>query len=203
MAGSIGAAILGGTQVGSSVAQYNAAGDAADAVRDASRSSNALQRYIYDQNRADQAPWRDTGVAALQQLGSLYGLNGQPANFDAFTASPDYQFALQQGQNQLDRQASARGGLYSGQQLKAAQQFGQGLASQQFGNYFNRLGTIAGFGQNATNQLGAFGQNYANQVGRNNMIAADAQASSYADRGNALSGLFDSIGYGAGRLGGG
>jgi hypothetical protein len=173
------------------------AGDrAADATRDAARSSNALQRYMYDTNRADQAPYRQVGVDALQQLSQLYGPN---ADFSGFADSPDYQFALQQGTQALDRSAASRGRLYSDAQLQGAQRFGQGLASQQFGNYFNRLSSLAGIGQSATNQLGAYGQNYANQVGQNYMNAGIAQASAYMNRGNALSGLAGDFAYGAGR----
>lgn len=196
-----GLAIAGGSMLSNAYS----ADKAADAQRSAARSSNKLQRYIYDTNRADQAPYRQIGTQALQQLGSLYGFSstgpaGQPSgNFDAFKNSPDYQFAFDQGLQALDRSAASRGRLYSGAQMQGAQQFGQGLASQQFGNYFNRLSGLAGIGQTATNQLGQAGQNYANNVGQNNLYAGNAQASSYINRGNALSGFVNDAAYGYGR----
>lgn len=194
----VGAAIGVGSAL-SAGAQIIGGDRAADATRDAANSSNALQRYIYDQNRADLAPWRETGSAALSQLGQLYGLNGQPADTSGFQASPDYQFRFTQGLNALDRSAASRGGLYSGQQLRAAQDYGQGAASQEFGNYFNRLAGIAGVGQAATNQTGMYGQNYANQAGQNYLNAGNAQASSYLNRSNALSGFLGDAAYGYGR----
>ena len=241
MAIGTGAALLGGAAI-SGVSSILGGNQAADAVSDASAQSNALQRYIYDQNRTDQAPYRNIGTQALQALGSLYGFGintnpaasqqpaqpaqdyganwknviagrnalapapaqptqpgGQPGNFDAFFTSPDYQFRFDQGLQALDRSAAARGRLYSGAQIKAATNYGQQAGSQEFGNYFNRLSSLAGIGQTATNQLGQYGQNYANQVGQNYMNAGNAQASAYMNRGNALSGFIGDAAYGYGR----
>ena len=204
----VGAAI-GGAAVLSTGAQIYGADRAASATRSAANQSNALQRYMYDQNRADQAPYRQIGTAALGQLGALYGIGpdgkptGQPANFDQFTNSPDYQFAFDQGLNALDRSAASRGRLFSGAQMQGAQRFGQGLASQQYGNYANRLASLAGIGQSATNQLGQYGQNYAGQVGQNNALAANAQASSYMNTANAIGGGINDLAYGYGRMRGG
>ena len=55
-----------------------------------------------------------------------------------FLNSPQYQFLQKQGQQALDRSAAARGMGYSGAQMKAAQQFGQGLASQQYDKEYDR-----------------------------------------------------------------
>lgn len=202
---STGAALLGGAAI-SGISGAIGADKAADAARSASRRSNALQRYMYDTNRADQAPWRNIGVQALGQLGSVYGFNtngkatGQPGNFDAFTQSPDYQFRLTQGINALDRSAASRGRLYSGAQMRAAQDYGQGAASQEYGNWFNRLSSLAGNGQAATNQVGQYGMNYANQAGQNFMNAGNAQASSYMNRANALGNFVSDAAYGYGRM---
>ena len=115
------------------------------------------------------------------------GLSGGQFNQN----NPQYQFLLKQGQQALDRSAAARGMGYSGAQMKAAQQFGQDLASQQydneynraakeyfnkydqaanqFGNYYNRLAALAQGGQQAattTSQLGGqYGQNAGGTLG--------------------------------------
>lgn len=198
MAASVGAAILGGSAI-STAGQIFGADQQADAISGASRRANELQRYMYDTSRADQAPWRDIGVAALGQLGSVYGLNGQPGNFDAFTQSPDYQWRLQQGQQSLEHSAAARGKLFSGSTQKALTDYGQGAASQEFGNWFNRLSGLAGTGQAATNQIGQYGMNYANQAGQNYLNSGMAQASSYGNMANALSGFAGDAAYGYGR----
>jgi len=54
-------------------------------------------------------------------------------------ATPGYQFRLNQGMQALERSAAARGNLLSGNTLAAAQEFGQGLASQEYQNRLNQL----------------------------------------------------------------
>lgn len=54
------------------------------------------------------------------------------------TQDPGYQFNLAQGQQALDRAQAARGGYFSGNALKEAQQFGQGLADTTYNDAFQR-----------------------------------------------------------------
>lgn len=61
-----------------------------------------------------------------------------------FQADPGYQFRLQQGEQAINRAASAQGGRNSGRTLQALQAHGQDLASQEFGNYANRAMGMAG-----------------------------------------------------------
>jgi hypothetical protein len=139
------------------------------------------------------------------------GLGG--GKFD--TNNPAYQFQLKQGQQALDRSAAARGMGYSGAQMKAAQQFGQGLASQEydkqynranseFGDYYNRLAGLSQGGQQAAGSMANAGSNYASNAG--NTFAnlsnaqtgilgqqANARASGYAANVNAISGGLNSL----------
>jgi len=171
-----------------------------------------LYKKIYEEQKAQQAPYLQQGQAAIGKLGSLMGGTdpfesylqraGLQGGLDAylkqkgvsnygFLNSPQYQFLQKQGQQALDRSAAARGMGYSGAQMKAAQQYGQGLASQQydneynraakeyfnkydqaanqFGNYYNRLAALAQGGQQAattTSQLGGqYGQNAGGTLG--------------------------------------
>jgi len=61
---------------------------------------------------------------------------------------PGYAFREQQGMQAVNRSAAAAAGLQSGAALKAAQRFGQDMASQEYGNAYNR------FMQNRQNQIG-------------------------------------------------
>jgi hypothetical protein len=139
------------------------------------------------------------------------GLSGGQFNQN----NPQYQFLLKQGQQALDRSAAARGMGYSGAQMKAAQQFGQGLASQQyekeydraaqeFGNYYNRLAALAQGGQQAAttaSQLGGqYGQNVGGTLGtlssqlQNNIgQLGNARASGYIGQANAITGGLQNI----------
>ncbi|UXY14759.1 hypothetical protein N8I74_15760 [Chitiniphilus purpureus] len=127
-----------------------------------------------------------------------------------YQADPGYQFRLQQGTQAIDRALASRGLFNSGKAVKDLTEYSQGLASDEFGNAFNRfqlqqgnrynrLAGVAGVGQTAVNQLGQAGQNYASQVGQNitnaasnmgnaMMQGANARASGYVGTGNALSG---------------
>jgi hypothetical protein len=134
-----------------------------------------------------------TGENALLNVGNLSGLNGADAAQQAmggFTTSPGYQFQLSEGLKSIDAGAAARGMLASGQTQKAEMQYAQGLASQDFGNYYNRLLGLAQGGQNAAAAQGAATQNAANQIGQTQASGATAQADIY---GNMSQGLGNSI----------
>ena len=198
-------------------AQKEAAYEASKTARDLSAKQMDLYKQIYDEQKAQQAPYLQQGQAAIGKLGSLMGgadpfkdylakagLSGGQFNQN----NPQYQFLLKQGQQALDRSAAARGMGYSGAQMKAAQQFGQGLASQQydkeysrasdeFSNYYNRLAALAQGGQQAAttaSQLGGqYAQNASNTLAslsdaRTNILGqqANARASGYAAQANAL-----------------
>jgi hypothetical protein len=70
--------------------------------------------------------------------------------FGQFQASPDYQFAQSEGMRALENSNAAKGLLQSSGHLRSAQEFGQNLASQQYGNYVNRLTGLANQGLSAT-----------------------------------------------------
>jgi hypothetical protein len=170
--GPVGASI--GGAIGGALDQSSAASSAAKATGAATDQSIALQRQIYEQNRADQTPFREAGVNAL---GKLQGMaDYQKFGMDQFTQDPGYAFRLKQGQKSLDASAAARGGLISGNALRAAQGYGQDMASQEYQNAFNRYQTernatlspymtLAGFGTGANTANAQSGQNYATGVG--------------------------------------
>lgn len=130
----------------------------------------------------------------------------QAQAFDAFRATPGYQFGLDQGVRALDSSAAARGGLFSGKAAKELTKFGTDYADQQgFTPYYNRLAGIAGIGQTATAQNNSLGQATAGNVGNALISAGNARASGIQGRANArgetLSGLAGAIGYGYGNSG--
>jgi len=189
-------AVAGAAVVGAGVSIYSA-NKAAGAANRAANSSIGEQSREYDQARADNAPYRNTGTSALNQIAKLYGLdttdeNGNlvkgsgKADFSSFTTSPDYQFALGQGQDAINRSAAARGGLLSGAAVKAGQTYATGLADQNFGGYVNRLAGVAGAGQAATNATTAAGTNMANQNSAAITGAGNARASAYNENGQTI-----------------
>lgn len=185
-------AVIGaGATIYASSQANRAAKSAANAQTQAADQATALQREIWQQQRADNEPWRQAGVNALGRLNNL------STNPNAFTADPGYQWRAQQGIDQIDRSAASRGRLMSGGTLKALDRYNQGFASNEFQNVWNRQAGLAGVGQTANQGNASAGQNYANQAGQNFWQAGQARASGYMNQAaanNAMIGGLANIG---------
>jgi hypothetical protein len=205
----VGSAILGSSsarQAGS--AQADAAAQATGVQRDVSEQQIALQREQFNKMLELQAPFREVGLRAL---GKLEGASEYtPFGMKQFQADPGYAFRLSEGMKALNQQAAARGGLMSGNALRAAQQYGQDLGSQEYQNAFNRyqaerqarlgpLQSLAGVGQTSTQAIGQAGESMASNIG--NALGAygrgagealgaagQARASAYMGQANAITG---------------
>jgi len=70
------AIIGGGAALGSALIGSNASSDASSAQINASNNATNAQLQMYNQTRADQAPWRLSGSQALSALDAWYGLPG-------------------------------------------------------------------------------------------------------------------------------
>lgn len=148
--------------------------DATSAQVAGSQAAIDEQKREYDQSRTDQMPWLQAGTGALGQMGAL-----NAGDFSSFTNSPDYQFALDQGMKTLDRSAAAHGRMNSGGYGQDLVKYGQGMASQNYNNYYNRLQDMAGQGHTAASNLGSLGQSYASAVGSQYNNMGQARASGY------------------------
>jgi len=119
--------------------------------------------------------------------------------YGGFYASPGYQFRFDEGARAYDRSAAARGQLLSGAQVKAQTRYGQGVASDEFGNYTNRLAAIAGLGQTANGMAQNAASNYGNQAAQGIMDQGMARASGYLGVantiGSAANGLLSALPY--------
>jgi len=85
-------------------------------------------------------PYAKAGELTLDRL--IKGL--QPGGefskeFSGVIDDPGYKFRLSEGTRNVERGAAARGGLFSGGSLRDLTEFSQGLASQEYGNAFNRF----------------------------------------------------------------
>lgn len=203
----VAAAVVGGAVIGA-VGSNMAAGKAADGQKSAADKASATELEMFEQNRADLAPWRKAGGSALSRLQLMLGLSGNKndANYgmllDEFSGSdlqndPGYQFMLAEGEKGINRAASANGMNLSGATLKALQKYGQGLASTSFGDAFNRdqarkgnifgwLSGVSGTGQAATNQTGSYGAQYAANAGNNMMQSANVAGAARIGQANSI-----------------
>lgn len=165
------------------------------------RGTKAIERAQTHQvagNKAAQNqinPYMETGKQANEMLSNKLStgqLGGQFTPAD-FTQDPGYQFRLQQGEQALARKQAAGGNVFSGQALKEAQNFGQGLADQTYNDAYNRwlqsqqntYGMLSGQsaqGLGAANQWG----NYATNIG-------DINANAVIAKENARMGMLNSF----------
>lgn len=114
-------------------------------------------------------PFAAGGTAAFNLQGALSGALGpetQQQAFADFQASPGQQFLTGEAERSLLRNQAAIGGLGGGNVRRALQEQAVGLAQQDFGNQFGRLGQVAGLGGQFAGQQAAAniagGQNLAN-----------------------------------------
>lgn len=184
----IASGIIGGAlALGSAVIGSKNASKAANAQVAAADKAAEVQKYMYDTTRADFAPWRQAGGAAITQGAAML----QPG-YD-HTTSPGYQFRMDEGLRGIEGSASARGLLQSGGTLKDIVRYSQGVAADDYNQQFNRQMAIAGGGQQANSTTGSLGAMAANNMGNAYMQAGNARASGYAGQSAAWGGLFDNL----------
>ena len=190
-----GASLIGGAMASS------AASKAAKTQAKSADKATELQKQMYEEGVVRQKPFYEAGLTGQNRLMDILGLSDRttaegygsamrPFGMSDFQADPGYAFRMKEGLKGLDQQAAARGGLISGNALRAAQAFGQELGSQEYQNAYNRyqtnranvlnpLQSLLGQAQSTANTLGTSGQNYATNAGNTMMAAGAARASGY------------------------
>lgn len=158
-------------------AQQQATQQGMAAQQGATNQQLALQQQAYNDSRADLAPYRQAGGNALAQ----YAANATTP----FGQSPGYDFRFNQGMRAVQNSAAGRGSLGSGRTMQALTNYGQGVASEEYGRYMNQLGQLSGIGQTATNQGVNLNANYAGQSGGILGNNANALTTLYAQQGQA------------------
>jgi len=210
------AAVIGGALISADSQR-----SASNKQKDAADSATDLQWDMYNQTREDNLPALDARNSGLTQLQQLLGIGGDPkaSNYGMlnrqFTGAnlasdPGYQFGMAQGNQAIERSASARGGLYSGATMKALQRYGQDYAGTKFGeafnrhqatqdSAFNRFASLSGLGQTGSNQIGLAGQNAASMAGHYGIQGANAQAAAQIGQANNLTNGLNQLGAWASR----
>ena len=184
----VGSGIVG--TVGNALIGANAATQASNAQQRAVKQAQGALTGAYNQGQGYMKPAYDVGqqnLATLNQMVNQGAYNVGPYNYQMgqapqdqfnFKTDPGYQFRMQQGSNAMNSAAAKAGNQLSGGTQKALQRYGQGFASNEFGNAFNRFanqrdfnqgqyqfGTTAGM-TNAMNQYNSQNQQAQQQYGR-------------------------------------
>jgi hypothetical protein len=221
------AIIGGGATLAAGYMGSEAAKSAANTQAQSAQQALDFQRQQFNTIQQQNAPGRAAGYNALNALGGLgsgtyqmYDAQGNPTTTgvgsgyltkqftpEDFAAGidPGYAFRQQQGQEATNRMANTAGGLIGGNALQGLQNYSQGLASQEYGNAFNRFQTgrqniyntlagIAGLGQNSTNTSAQAGAQAAGTVGNTIQNLGAAQASGAVGSANAMGGALQGLG---------
>lgn len=199
------AGAIGGAAISSS-----GANKAANATQYAADQSAAVQREIYGQNKEMLAPWVLEGAKATPVINGLLGLgDAQQAQqaFDTYRGSTGYDFRLKQGLNAVTSGYAGGGMLRSGAAMKGLADYGQGMATQEFGNYMGALGNQQSMGLAAAGNLAGVSSGYANSLGsiyqQNGANQANAALVKSQNTANALGGIAGIAGNAFGSSGGG
>lgn len=143
--------LMGGGGSAKRAAQVSAESQqrAADLVR--RRAAKYQEQYYQPYVEAGQAaiPKYQEAISTLPQYaedinqyrGALAPIVNQITSKDLsqFQTSPGYEFRRAEGMKALESSQAARGGLLSGEALKAAEQYGQNVATSEYDNYLTRL----------------------------------------------------------------
>lgn len=190
------------TQVGGGFNSPNEFGQTAVPMGGGAGTQTTQQ--IVDEQALNAAIEKRLAEQAAAQKAAQAGAENDPAygsllrrfTMDDFEEDPGYQFRLDQGEQAINRAAAAAGRYDSGRALKDLTEFNSGLASQEYGNaynrwnndmsnIFNRLSGVAGTGQQAVNSLSNLGQSTANNIGNLQTQGGNARASGYVGQANA------------------
>lgn len=168
-------------------------------IQDAYVNANAKDdRPLQPKRWVPRPAGRDSSNAKDEQTGPVvssvpfspigaYGSLSKTFDMGSFHQDPGYQFRIDEANKALQRSAAARGGLLSGGTMRGLADLNQNLASQEYNNAysrfnndqttrFNRLASLAGIGQTATNFTGQLGANAANNAAEYGTQAANASA---------------------------
>jgi hypothetical protein len=138
-----------------------AAKEAARAGAAGGQRASGIYGDLAGQYEGMYAPWMEAGERGLGQLEQYAATPMQERMQFDVTQTPGYQFRMDEGMRALQNQLAARGLSMSGAQLRGAQRYGQGLASEEYGAEYarraaedqaqwERLSQLAGYGYGAT-----------------------------------------------------
>lgn len=206
MTGLVSSALKIGTSLVSSSKKKKASKKAQKAFAEAQAKVQAQASANQDAVEARFTPWSETGRTGLNQLAKGFTTAD-------FQVDPGYAFRKEEGLRALDRTLANRGSVFSGAQLRGAQDYGQNIASEEYDRAYDRWSginrTLASLGFNADSAIGqslgdesrtlvdslnATGNNNAASIRERGAISADM----WNNIGNEAVSAIESIGSGGG-----
>lgn len=184
---------------GSALLGAYAANSAAHTQADAAGAASNNQLAMWEIQNGQEAPWRQAGTQALNEISANTPLWNQPFTADDFHANmdPAYGFDVAQGQKAIQTSDASSRGLVNAGTLASLSNYSQSQASNEYQNAFNRYQTqinssynrlagIAGLGQTAQGQSNQAAQNAGNNISANTIGAGNAMAAGTVGVANAF-----------------
>lgn len=215
------ATAIGGTAVLSYLGNRNNTNAAVNAQVAGGREANQISSQRYAELLKMFQPYLDTGGQAFQD----YAASARDQGPEAYQINPfdqkmdqGFEFRMAQANKALARRQAAGGQFSGGRAARELSTMNQDLASQEYGNAYNRylgqnqlglaaqgqafnqfnqnrgaLGNVAQMGMGALGQIAGYGQNNANQMGNNVMGIGNSQAAGYMANSQNNNNLFGSL----------
>lgn len=198
---------VAGSNVVSGVLGSKASKKAAEQSAQAMLQAAQIQQAMFEQQRRDLAPYRESGYTALRDIDvrkPLFTAQFGPEQMAQYL-DPSMEFRRKLGEQTTSRMLNVGSGALSGNTLRGLEEFGQNLASTEYANAFNRfqnertniyntLANIAGMGQNAVNTGVQASQQTAANLGQLAVGQGQAQAAGTVGSANALGGAIQGVG---------
>lgn len=168
-------------------------------IMQAQQAAQAQQALQQGQQQATAAyqPYQTAGIGATNQLAALFGPGGEymaQPTINQLQMDPGYAFREQQGMQAVNRTAAAQAGLQSGAALKAAQRFGQDMASQEYGNAYNQFMANRAQAVQGLQNLAGTGFGGAQGIGNASLGTATNLAQNYQQFGQGIGQGYANIG---------
>lgn len=144
-----------------------------------------IERILQQQSSQAQAQFQPYAQAGRQALANM-----QAPSLEALQNDPGYQFRLQEGQRALENSFAARGLGQSGAALRAAQEYGQGLADQTYNDFFRRQAQMANTGFGAARGLGSIYGGLGSDLAQMQLARANQRNRLFGGLGALAGGLF-------------
>lgn len=189
------AAIIGGI-----IAGIGAAVGGSKAAKGAKQAQNAM-RDQYWRVREDLSPYRGIGDWAVPFLQQKVSSGYYNPKIGDVTQTPGYQFRLSEGQKALENSAIQRGGLLSGNAMRAITDYGQNFASNEYDKEYNReasrlateysqLFNLANLGFAANSQTAGVGTSTANSIANIAQNQGNQQANMWSNLGSDIASAY-------------
>lgn len=175
--------------VGGKIAQGVGAQAAANAAKTAANQAIGFDKSVYSDTQQALNPYITSGASATGAINGI--LSGDPAAFNKFLNSTNYQFVRDQG---LKSVANANAPTWgSGATGKALINYGENTAQGALGSYLGILNGQQQLGAQSGTALGQIGNQTAANVGNALGFGANAQGAANIAGGNAIAGGLNDV----------